>query len=208
MTMEKPSGTSIKNHQRRTIGYMTNGIYGGGGKGGYHFSLWKGIQETAKAHNVNVVCFIGGTFRISTSYKYEYQRNNVFDLISSDHLDGLIISSATLTAAISMHEFKRYYSNLDQRPIVSIGIQLENYPSLFVDNRGGAREVVDHLIETHAYRRIAFICGPDENVEAGIRYQAYLDSLEAHGIPFDSELVIMGDFNRIQRRSCRTPAAG
>ena len=196
MKNSKNQPPDSRTNNRRTIGYMTNEIFGGGGKGGYHYSLWKGIRETAKAQDINVVCFIGASFRISPSYIYEYQRNNVFDLISSDHIDGLIISSATLSPAISLKELKQYCSHFGQQPIVSIGIQLENFPSLFVDNRTGAREIVDHLIESHGYRRIAYIRGPEENEEAGIRYQAYLDSLRDHGIPIDPDLILQGDFIR------------
>lgn len=196
MSHPNNSDSSARPNHRYTIGYMTNAIYGGGGKGGYHFSLWKGIQETARAHDVNVVCFIGGSFRISPLYEYEFQRNNVFDLISSDHIDGLIVSSAILGATIGLKELGRYISHFSQHPIVSIGAQLENSTGLFVDNHSGAKEIVDHLIETHGYRRIAYIQGPQENVEAAVRYQAYLDSLEEHGIPFDPKLVFPGDFIR------------
>jgi diguanylate cyclase (GGDEF)-like protein len=189
-------GSSNKTNHRRTIGYMTNGVFGSGGRGGYHFSLWKGIQEAARAHDVNVVCFIGGSYRISPSYEYEYQRSNVFDLISSDHLDGLIVSSATLISTISSEELCRYSSHFGRQCVVSIGIQLANYPSLFVENYTGARQVVDHLIEVHGYRRIAYIQGPLENEDARIRCQAYLDSLQAHGILVDPDLILQGDFTR------------
>ncbi len=192
-----PRAPANPTHPRRTIGYMTDGIYGGGGKGGYHYALWKGIQETARAQDVNVVCFIGGSFRISPSYNIEYQRNNVFELIASDPIEGLIVSSAALTSTISMQEFQRYVSTFNRRPMVSIGLQLENSPSLFVDNRTGAVEIVDHLIEAHGCRRIAYIRGTQANVDAAVRYQAYLDSLAAHGIPFDPDLVFSGDFNRL-----------
>ncbi len=196
MRKRKIPESSARSKHRYTIGYMTNAIYGGGGKGGYHFSLWKGIQETARAQDVNVVCFIGGTFRISPLYEYEFQGNNIFDLISSEHIDGLIVSSAILGAAIGMEELGRYLSHFSQHPIVSIGAALENSTGLFVDNHSGAKEIVDHLIEEHGYRRIAYIQGPKGNIEATVRYQAYLDSLKEHSIPVDPALVILGEFIR------------
>jgi len=47
-----------------------------------------------------VICFVGGSFRISPNYEYEYQRNQVFGLISEENIDALIISSATLVSHI------------------------------------------------------------------------------------------------------------
>jgi diguanylate cyclase (GGDEF)-like protein len=189
---------------RRTIGYMTNGIISGGGKGGYHYALWKGIQETARAHDMNLVSFIGGSYRISPSYQYEYQRNNVFEMISSDHLDGLIISSAALIPTINIEELQRYSALFPTRAVVSIGLQLDAVPSLFVENRSGARKLVDHLIKVHGFRNIAYICGPEVNEDAEVRYQAYLDSLRAHGLPIDPDLIFQGDFTRLSGEAIAT----
>jgi len=181
---------------RRTIGYMTNGIYSGGGKGGYHYSLWNGIRETAAAHDVNLVCFIGGSYRISPAFDYEFHRNNVFDLVAAEQLDGIILGSAMLVSTLGMEGLARHYSNLRRGPVVSISLELEDAPRLFIDNYTGARQIVDHLIQEHGYRRIAYLRGPEKNDEAGVRYQAYLDSLRDHDLPFDPALVFLGDFNR------------
>ncbi|HMN61136.1 MAG TPA: substrate-binding domain-containing protein, partial [Anaerolinea sp.] len=182
--------------RRRTIGYMANGIYSGGGKGGYHYSLWNGIREAALAHDVNLVCFIGGSYRISPAFDYEFHRNNVFDLVAAEQFDGIILGSAMLVSTLGLEGLARHYASLGRGPVVSISLELEDAPHLFIDNYTGARQIVDHLIEQHGYRRIAYLRGPEKNDEASVRYQAYLDSLRDHGLPFDPALVFLGDFNR------------
>jgi ABC-type sugar transport system substrate-binding protein len=48
---------------------------------------------------------------------------------------------------------------------------------------------VNHLIEVHGYRRIAFIRGPATHPGAQERYQGYVEALTQHGLPFDPRLV-------------------
>jgi LacI family transcriptional regulator len=67
-------------------------------------------------------------------------------------------------------------------------------PCVTIENRAGARQVVDHLIEAHGRRRIAFLAGPEGNEDSYWRERGYRESLEAHGIPFDRSLIGKGDF--------------
>lgn len=67
-------------------------------------------------------------------------------------------------------------------------------PGVMIENRLGAQQIVDHLIETHGRRRVAFLRGPDGNEDAYWREQGYRESLAAHGIPLDPTLVASGNF--------------
>jgi anti-anti-sigma regulatory factor len=74
-------------------------------------------------------------------------------------------------------------------------LELENIPSILVSNHQGMYEAVTHLIETHNYRRIAFIRGPAGHPEAEERYRAYTEALAAFGLPLDPDLVAPGVFD-------------
>ncbi|MGD9100708.1 MAG: substrate-binding domain-containing protein, partial [Anaerolineae bacterium] len=63
-----------------------------------------------------------------------------------------------------------------------------------MDNGKGMRDTVAHLIKVHGYRRIAFICGSENNEEAIARYRAYTDVLAEHGLSLDPDLVTPGSF--------------
>jgi DNA-binding LacI/PurR family transcriptional regulator len=68
-------------------------------------------------------------------------------------------------------------------------------PYVTIENQAGAREIVDHLIEAHGRRRIAFLRGPAANEDAYWRECGYRESLDTHGIAFDPALVASGDFH-------------
>jgi LacI family transcriptional regulator len=67
-------------------------------------------------------------------------------------------------------------------------------PCVNIENKGGARQLVDHLIEAHGRRRIGFLRGPAGNEDSHWRERGYLESLAAHGIPVDPELISAGQF--------------
>ena len=48
----------------------------------------------------------------------------------------------------------------------------------------GMRRMVDHLIEVHGYRRLAYLSGPAGEQTAEALYRGYQQALAAHDIPF------------------------
>jgi len=68
-------------------------------------------------------------------------------------------------------------------------------PYITFHNKRAAQELVDHLIEVHGYRRIAWLRGPEGHEDSASREMGYLKSLSDHNIPFDPELVGYGGFS-------------
>jgi DNA-binding LacI/PurR family transcriptional regulator len=69
-------------------------------------------------------------------------------------------------------------------------------PCVTVENKAASRKIVEHLIQVHGRRRIAFLKGPERQEDSYWREMGYRDALEAHGIPFDPTLVAPGEFDR------------
>lgn len=76
-----------------------------------------------------------------------------------------------------------------------------NIPSVTVENKRGARSLVEHLITVHGRRRIAYLTGPTGNEDSYWRELGYREALEAHNLPFDPELVGFGNFDDITARA-------
>lgn len=71
-----------------------------------------------------------------------------------------------------------------------------NIPSVTVRNKRATRKLVDHLIEAHHRRRIVFVRGPANNEDSQRREMGYQESLEVHGIAYNPNLIISGEYNR------------
>jgi LacI family transcriptional regulator len=69
--------------------------------------------------------------------------------------------------------------------------------TVLLDNRGGARLAVEHLL-AHGHRRIAFISDPEGLYTATERHAGYRQAMEAAGVPPDPALVRLGSHDPAQ----------
>lgn len=109
-------------------------------------------------------------------------------LLLGRKVDGIILLSGRMS-----DEAVRAFSQ--QRPIVSTGRELHTRSALGIklDNEHGAWMATHHLIEL-GHRRIAFIAGPPNNLDAEERLAGYRRALREADLPFDPKLVVEGNF--------------
>ena len=143
---------------------------------------------------VDLLCFAGGSLHSLAGY--ELQRNRCFELASHESLDGLVVLGLSTTSSM----MKQFLSSFQGLPICSLGMQVPGYTLIQADNAAGMRDAVLHLITIHQRRRIAFLRGPTDNLEAEIRFEAYRGALAQFGIPYCAERVIIANFNGEQGR--------
>jgi DNA-binding LacI/PurR family transcriptional regulator/anti-anti-sigma regulatory factor/putative methionine-R-sulfoxide reductase with GAF domain len=167
----------------------TIGLLAEVGRSPYHRALWKGFIDAASELDVNLIWYWNDVLRASED---SMQRNIFHDLITVERVEGLLISG-TLGNYVTTAEFRSFIDHYRPMPMVGI-TQTPGLPCVVVDNGVGIRDTVAHLIEVHGYRRIAFICGSENNEEAAVRYRAYVDVLEEHGLPLAPDLVAPGTF--------------
>lgn len=67
--------------------------------------------------------------------------------------------------------------------------------SVLVDNEGGVRSAIDHLAAL-GHERIGFISGPIDTTPGRGRYEGYRQGLDAHGLSWHDDLVVIGDFKQ------------
>lgn len=177
--------------KRYTFGLLIDWIVGWQDREYYQSLIVSGLSDFAKAHDINIMCFVTG--RVSSPNEWDQSRNILFDFVDSKKVDGLIVP----TPAIGLYTNPEAVLTLIKRyvdiPIVTMGEHHPGYHAVSIDNYKSMRAIVDHLIEDHGYGRIAFVTGFNCK-ESSYRLQAYRDSLEAHQIPYDPSLVVKGNF--------------
>lgn len=168
--------------QRATLGFLLASLHTGAS-----LDLWPGLLDAAEHHDVNLICFPGG--RLQASVGYERQRNLIYNLAGEACLDGLVTWSSTLVGTVGQQDVQAFHQRYQNLPMVSLAQFIEGLPTVSVDSYQGMRALLNHLIDVHGYHRLAFIRGPEEHYYAQERYRAYLDTLQAHNLPFIPELV-------------------
>jgi DNA-binding LacI/PurR family transcriptional regulator/signal transduction histidine kinase len=174
-------------NSRPTVGYLIDWS-----ERDYQVYLRDGVLDAAEEADANLICFAGGALR-STNF-FEAQRNVLYDLVSEHNVDGIIVMSASIGHWVKPDDIRDFCYKFKNIPMVSIAMYVKGVPTIMVDQEIGMRALLNHLIEDHQYKRIAVITGPESNPEAIQRFNIYRNSLEAHNIAFDSDLVVEGDF--------------
>jgi PAS domain S-box-containing protein len=176
-----------KSRKRPTIGYLMDWPHDPA-----YQALWAGVHDAACKHDANLICFLGGRLQ----HPHLTHRNAIYDLVTPETLDGLIVGTAALATDISAEELEAFCHKYDPLPMVGFQRPVAGLSSVVVDNVAGVRSVIAHLVETHDHRRIAFIRGPESHQEAEQRYDAYAKVLAEYEIPLDPEIVTPGDFTQ------------
>jgi len=118
------------------------------------------------------------------------EREQLETYLTGQHVDGVLL--------VSLHGIDTLPARLESRgvPTVLGGRPMGVQPAACVDadNRGGARQAVEHLLAA-GRRRVATIAGPQDMTVGLERYTGYRDALADAGIEVDPELVATGDFS-------------
>lgn len=180
----RPSAAARGLASRRTnaIGLLISEI-----SGEFFQPMLRGIEVTARASGMDLlISSTGGMDKASPPYP-----------LGENNTDGLIVFADSLPQEELVRLYKIGFPlvllHRSSPPDLSI-------PCVTVENKEGARRMVDYLIEERGYRKIAFLEGPDSHEDAYWRKLGYQESLAAHDIPFDPKLISLGGFDETQAR--------
>ena len=189
--------------ERITLGLLIDQLVSG-----YARRIIEGVSSGSRSQDANLIVFSGRI--LGTPNAHDYQNNVIYDYIRPGTVDALVMATGTQGSYLSFEQFLAYTGRFTGIPLVSLGIRVAGVPSVVTDNRAGILEAMDHLVDVHGLRRIAFMKGPEINQEAQERFAVYREAVAARGLDDDPSLWIEGDFTRAGARRalagrCRGP---
>ncbi|MBI5305645.1 MAG: response regulator [Chloroflexi bacterium] len=184
MTYQRNATQSPSFHRkaRPTVGYLAGGISDHAGQ-----AFWSGVIAAGQEFDLNVISFSGGC--VSDPRDFQAQANILYDLVKAQNIDAIASRASNIGTYISPAENRNFHERFRPLPIVAIGGTVEGFPSILIDDYRGMRAAIVHLIQVHGFRRLVFLRGPESHSMAQKRYRAYVEVLEAYGLPFDARLV-------------------
>jgi LacI family transcriptional regulator len=104
-------------------------------------------------------------------------------------VDGLVVMARSLAA----HDIETISRSV---PIVVFASNSarQKHDSVGADNRGGAEQIVTHLIQAHGYTDIAFVAGPARSPDSLERFAGYRKALAAADLPAPKTATAEGGF--------------
>ncbi|MGH7558728.1 MAG: LacI family DNA-binding transcriptional regulator [Gemmatimonadota bacterium] len=166
---------SLITRKTLTIGVLLPDLYGE-----FFSEVIRGIDRAARAGGYHLL--------VSGSHN---DRREIEAAVQAMHgrVDGLIVMSPGL-------EPWAIVTGLPRRlPLVLLNCEVgENgFDAVNVDNHGGAREMVRHLLGL-GHRRVAIVGGPHDNFDARERLRGYRDAIGEADAERSAELELEGDF--------------
>ena len=153
---------SLSSRRTQTVGVVLPDLHGE-----FFSELMRGIDQVARAH---------GQHLLVSSYHGNPEEQGAALRAMRGRVDGLLLMSPYV------HDADFLARNVDASlPLVLVNAaQGRPQASIGIDNYGGARAMVAHLVAS-GYTRIAFIGGPEDNDDARERRRGYRDGLAAAG---------------------------
>ena len=157
--------------------------------------VWSGITRYARTNDIHLTAYIGAHKTSNYDKTITAHLETCFESIIHDSsLDGVILFGGFLAQIVDIDTIMEYVARIPKHiPVVSLTLALPGIPSVMADDFGGIYSAVDHLIQTHGKKKIAFIKGP-EGQEVEERFRGYRQALAANDIAFDERYVFPGLF--------------
>ena len=166
---------SLKVKHTQSIGIMVPDI-----ANQFYPEVVRGIEDVANMYEYTI--FLCNT-DLDDDKELKY-----FSEMEEKQVDGLIFMGNILTDPLS-----REMKNADM-PVVLIGSDHPDLPSVTIDNILAAKKAVEYLLHK-GHRRIAVITGKMKDPMMGrARLKGYREALENAGIPWKSEWVVEGGY--------------
>lgn len=124
-------------------------------------------------------------------------KEHIFNQVHKADLDGILIPRWLIGRFDPQEDLPGFIRFLSPIPFAIIGMDFPGSPSVLMDNFGGMRKLVNHMVEEHGIRKPLLLTGPADHGESNSRIEGFLDSLKEHGIPFPEENLLRGDFNTL-----------
>ena len=162
-------------HAGRRLGFILSTIHAGSA-----LKLWHKVVQRAQTENGAFFVFPGG--KLDSKSSREHLRNDIYKLVNSSNLDGLVSWASSISGSVSVQELEEFHKNFHSIPFVTIGQKIPGHPCVEFDAYSGMKELVRHFIQVHGVKKIAFLRGPETHTSAQDRFRGYKDALIEAGL--------------------------
>lgn len=153
----------------------------------------EGFLEQAFKHNMDV-CIFAMYQMYQDSANREIGDSKIFSLVPFDKFDAVVVMADTIQTAGVLEqiesELKEYFSG----KVLFVDKESQCFPSVSMDDYNIARTIMNHLLDEHGYKDIAYLTGKSWNVHAVTRLNSYCDAMKEHGLLVREDRIFYGDF--------------
>lgn len=141
----------------------------------------------------HILWFHTSSIEGSQGTPHEIGENNIYNLINYDDIDAMLM----LTLTIKSDVIKKSIAKKSLRsciPVISLDEYVEGAYNIAFDYNESLREIIEHVIEVHGRKKLAFMRGDRDNGVSDQREEIFRETLKKYGLPVDEALIGTGYF--------------
>ena len=152
-----------------------------------------GFEKQAFSYDWDV-CVFSMYQKYQNNTSRERGETSVFSMVPYEDLDGIVLMLDTLQTPGLADCVEEAAHERAKCPVISVDKESKYFFSVFPNHYEGMKQMVNHLIEEHGYKDIAFLTGKEWHPYSQERMKAYTDAMEEHGLEIKSCRQFYGDF--------------
>ncbi len=176
--------------KRKTIAVIAADVFNS-----YMNCIFIGISEQCRSLGYDVLTFLMA-FNLDSGGLIQQGEENIFSLIKSDVIDGVILLAGNLASQNLVDKFVKVFSQWGI-PVVALDHDFDFCDSLYAEDTELFEQMTDHFIEAHGCKKILCLTGPEGSPPAMSRLEGYKRSMKKHGLEIAEDDIIYGDFWKI-----------
>ena len=176
--------------ERKTIAVIAADVFNS-----YMNRIFIGISEQCRSLGYDVLTFLMA-FNLDSGGLIQQGEENIFSLIKSDVIDGVILLAGNLASQNLVDKFVKVFSHWGI-PVVALDHDFDFCDSLYAEDTELFEHMTDHFIEAHGCKKIMCLTGPEGSPPAMSRLEGYKRSMKKHGLEIAEDDIIYGDFWKI-----------
>ncbi|MCQ2494884.1 MAG: GGDEF domain-containing protein [Lachnospiraceae bacterium] len=160
----------------------------------YQEGLLKGICDSAFEKGMNVAVF--ATSLLEGLEGYLWGEEEIFNIIQYEKFSGVIYARGSFYDEGVIKRLNESMVEVAAKgiPVVAVDGKVEGLPSFFNDDSHAVVEIIDHLVNAHNVRDIAYMTGHKGHTHAENSLRSYREGMAKHGIEVTEDRVYYGDY--------------
>ena len=124
----------------------------------------------------------------------EIGESTIFDLVNESLFDGIIVLGDSIQTPGVLDFIDTKLHDNAKCPVLFVDSDSKYFKSIKLNHYDAIVMLMEHLIDDHKYKDIAFITGKQWHPHSRQRLSAYIDTMKKYDLPIKENRVFYGDF--------------
>ena len=167
----------------------------------YQYRFIDGFLKQAFEADLDV-CIFSMYLKYQDTEAREKGEKRIYSLVNFSLFDAVVVLPDTIQTPGMAREIEDRIKAEFNGPVLYVDLESKTFPYILTDSYTPVKQLIEHLVQVHGYRDIAFLTGKRWHEHSKIRLQAYRDVMAAAGLEVREDRVFYGDYWYTSGKTC------